>query len=113
MSEAINTSRQRNKDDEHAAIRSFCRILGWSRVRRKQYEIPDHVARGSNPIITWYESGDLDDVYLLINREPEWCAAVYALRYRIFSRWHGFRLSADRAVQKSEADRLSPCLERR
>jgi hypothetical protein len=99
---------------ELIAIRSFWKLLGWPELRferRKITHVP--VPPKCNPFVTWYESGDLDDLYLMIHNSPVWCAAVYAIRYRIFSCWHEFKLSSSPSVQAKQAKRLSPLLERR
>jgi hypothetical protein len=99
---------------ELKSLRSFWRLLGWSELNFGRHKITDPPEGHSfDPFVTWYESGDLDDIYLQINHSPVWCAAVYALRYRIFSRWHSFKLSSDPKVQSREAKRLSPWLEHR
>jgi hypothetical protein len=103
-----------SKANELKTLRQFWRKLGWPNLHRGQHRLTAVPGgRESDELITWYESGALDDVYLIINRSPQWCAAVYAIRFRIFSRWHGFKLSADPVIQAVEAKRLSPWLERR
>jgi hypothetical protein len=112
-------TRQRSRSlDKHkkelSLLRSLWRLLGWSDLHREQHSFARlSSGRNSDETFTWYETGDLDDVYLIVNRSPVWCAAVYAIRFRIFSGWHEFDLSADRAAQEAEANRLSPWLERR
>jgi hypothetical protein len=99
---------------ELSLLRSLWRLLGWPDLHREQHSFARVSGRrNSDETITWYETGDLDDVCLIVNRSPVWCAAVYAIRFRIFSRWHEFDLSVDRAAQEAEANRLSPWLERR
>ena len=99
---------------ELVALRSFWTLLGWPDLHFERHKIPDIPAmRNSDPFVTWYESGDLDNVYLLIHHSPVWCAAVYAMRYRIFSGWHAFKPSPNPTVQVREAKRLLPSFERR
>jgi hypothetical protein len=98
---------------ELSLLRSLWRLLGWPDLHRERRSFARISGqRNSNETITWYESGDLDDVYLIVNRRPVWCAAVYAIRFRIFSGWREFYLSADPAVREAEANRLSPWLAR-
>ena len=98
------------QNNELRLLRSLWRLLGWADLHREQHSF-DRVSGRRNSDETWYETGDLDDVYLIVNRSPVWCAAVYAIRFRIFSRWHEFDLSADPAAQEAEANRLSTWLE--
>jgi hypothetical protein len=95
-------------------LRSLWRLLGWHDLHRERHRFARvSLRRNSVDTFTWYETGDLDDVYLLVNRSPVWCAAVYTIRFRIFSGWREFDLSADPAAQEAEANRLSPWFEHR
>jgi hypothetical protein len=38
--------------------------------------------------VFWYESGDRDSHVLQVNTYPHWYAAVFAIRFRIFTGWH-------------------------
>ena len=74
-------------------------MLGWPDLRIYQHNCVDD---GSPTVTTWYESGQSDgqrsDFFLQINESPQgqaltYVGAIYAMRYRICSGWHRFKLS--------------------
>ena len=96
-----------------AQLQNFIRLLGW-RGQLREYR-----HRPSEPIgikeIIWYEvgmsKGLRTDFFLQINPTPqsqthEYQAAVYARRYRIYTGWHGFRISGTGDELKREIARL-------
>ena len=69
-------TRQRSRSlDKHkkelSLLRSLWRLLGWSDLHREQHSFARlSSGRNSDETFTWYETGDLDDVYLIVNRSP-------------------------------------------
>jgi hypothetical protein len=103
------------------ALRSFSRKLGWKSLRIQQHfsSVDDQRQFGVEPVITWYVTGQFDgkpsDFFFQINEHPigqteTYCAAVYAMRFRICSGWHTFRIAVD---DEAELARLEPWLHRR
>jgi hypothetical protein len=93
--------------------------LGWGRLRVNQLSLSESDAPERE--ITWYEaghsSGGRDHCALQINEEPigqqvTYAAAVYAIRYGLYSGWHVFTVSSDRQMLLAEAVRLRPWLSR-
>jgi hypothetical protein len=71
------------------SIEDFYSDLGWTRPRRLSFTLPrSEVRRSSSRKIVWYESGERDYYVLQVNTTPRWFAAVFAIRYRIFTGWH-------------------------
>lgn len=105
-----------------ARLRRFVRLLGWQApLRMYQHQIGADASprnlRGR--VIRWYETGVSKggklDCFLMIHEAPQgqtltYVGAVYAIRYRICTGWHGFRLFAADAELETEATRLAPWL---
>lgn len=103
-------------------LRKFVRLLGWrTPLRRYEHRIgadaPPVNLRGR--VIRWYETGVSNggklDCFLTINEAPQgptltYAGAVYAIRYRLCTGWHGFRLFATDVDLETEATRLAPWL---
>src|SRR5579871_5267914 len=92
------------------ALRQFWKQLGWVDVRAEQHI---YWQNGRRNRIRWYESGDLDDIYLIVHITPEWRAAVYAIRFRMFSHFHNFSLPTDSANRAAEAQRMATWFDRK
>ena len=98
------------------ALCAFASALGWSPLRLRQ-----HDATGEAPV-TWYESGDVihgrSAFFFQINERPignprTYEAAVYAIRFRIYTGWREFQLDAALNFNLAEAKRLESLLHRR
>jgi len=80
-------------------------LLGWSGLERQEHVATDerfsHIAGQS---IVWYLAGSYDDVAFQVNVTPSLRVAVFALRYRICSGWHAFKLHSDSVRAQSEAE---------
>lgn len=63
--------------------------LGWPKPKRLTHAI---AAESRSVEIVWFESGSHRTALLQINLRPRLRAAVYALRYRIFTGWHDISL---------------------
>ena len=100
-------------DKPRAQLEKWIRLLGWrSRLRMHQHVVdedaPPHL-RGK--VITWYEAGTStggqDHCCLQINEAHREIAAyeasIYAIRYRICTGWHRFRLYWTDEKLKQEA----------
>lgn len=105
-----------------SSLRAMAKELGWLRLRTYQYFPPPGVLPTRLKVITWYEAGDCDglenDFFLQFNENPigqtrSYAAAVYAIRFHIFTGWHSFRLSSHLKADASEIGRLDPWLHRR
>ena len=103
-------------------LQRLTRLLGWRfRLQLHQHRIHENDGASGHrgKILTWYEAGvatgGRQDCFLQINESPQgqtvtYTGAVYAIRYRICSGWHEFRLfSSDDDLQR-EAARLAPWL---
>jgi hypothetical protein len=103
-------------------IRKLVGLWGWNRQIRcyKHRFVEKHPqARQQGRVLTWYEAGRSmgggDDCFLQINEYPQgqtvkYVGAVYAIRYRIFTGWHKFRLPNKDAHLEREAHRLDEWL---
>jgi len=103
-----------NNNKKIKCLRRFTLLLGWHDLRARCHEIKTN-NREKQPyenVIRWYESGALDDIYFQINDSPCWCAAVYAIRFRICTGWHKFILSENDITIISESQRLHSLLAR-
>ncbi len=94
-----------------ASIVTFAMRLGWPSPQCWQQLLtqPQEYPADGSPVI-WYESRDpATGSFLQINTAPVIHAAVYAMRYRLFSGWHfvcdNLSGRADRQVR-----RLAACL---
>jgi hypothetical protein len=111
----------RKTDELRAQLEKWIRLLGWrSRLRKYQHVVDDDASpRLRGKVITWYtagkSTGGRDDCFLQINEAPQghsaWHeASIYAIRYRIFTGWHRFRLCWTEAKLREEAERLDEWL---
>jgi hypothetical protein len=99
-------------------LRRVARLLGWrSPIRRYQHRVREKEAppKLQGTTLTWFEvgtaTGGRHDCFLHINESPPgqtitYIGAVYAIRYRICTGWHKFRLFADADDFEREALRL-------
>ncbi len=103
------------------SLRRFASQLGWRPLRVFRHRIDDDQDAPEPYVITWYESGDCGnprtDCFLQINECPigqavTYAAAVYAIRYRLCTGWHPFRIHANEERQAAEVQRLRPWLHR-
>lgn len=109
-------------DKPRAQLEKWIRLLGW-RCRLRMYQ---HVVENDAPptlrgkVITWYEAGKANcgrtDCFLQINEHPlgqviSYNACVYAVRYRICTGWHEFRLYSTDEGLRREAERLRKWLD--
>jgi hypothetical protein len=111
-----------NAEKPLGRLQEVVRLLGWrSCLRLCQHRVTEQDAppdlRGN--VITWYEvgiaNGNRSDCFLQINESPQgqtitYTGAVYAIRYRICTGWHKFRLLSDDDELKREATRLATWL---
>ncbi len=109
-------------DKTRAQLEKFIRFLGWrSRLRMHQHFVEDHapMQQRRKVIITWYEAGKStggrDHCCLQINEASRgqiaiYEASVYAIRYRICTGWHRFRLYCADDKLRQEAERLEDWL---
>jgi hypothetical protein len=99
-------------------LQQLTRLLGWqSRLRLYQHQIneEERPSKLQTNVITWYETGistgDRSACFLQINESPQgqtttYSGAVYAIRYRICTGWHDFRLPSNDSDLRREAARL-------
>ena len=105
-------------------LQKFTRLLGWqSPLRLCQHRVggKDAPADLQGSLITWYEvgksTGGRYDCFLQINESPQgqtitYTGSVYAIRYRIWTGWHEFRLFNRNDDLGREATRLATWLAR-
>lgn len=94
------------------ALNEFASFLGWSELQPFEHtECSDDKDDGK--VIVWYESGDFDDLLFQIDEQPRFCAAVYAIRFRICAGWHEFAGPSSSEQLRNEATRLDAWLHRR
>jgi len=92
-----------------SVLRDFAGLLHWKGLQRY-----DHAIEGdARNKIAWYETGDMDDLLFQINTCPCFCAAVFAIPYSICSGWYQFKPHENHLALRSEAERLTPLLDRR
>ena len=95
-------------------LQAWAALLGWNDLQPHEHVVPaDDPTPAAGAVIVWYESGTPDDITLQFNVAPSHRAAVFALRYRLFSHWHPFELYDDPASQHAEAERLTDSLHHR
>ena len=96
------------------ALQQWAMWLGWPELTVHHQEVPGGEPSGTSvKMVCWYTCGSYDDVVLQINEDPRWQAAVYAVRYRICTGWHGFQITGDRRRLRDEARRLESWMHRR
>jgi hypothetical protein len=99
--------------DVHRYLREFAGALGWRHLKRYEHQIPvlESTVHTFTSIV-WYESGSMERVFLQINESPSYRAAVYAMRYRLYTGW--LRLDLGNTVEAAgvQADRLHGFLAR-
>lgn len=113
-----------NRRSQVLWVRSIVRSLGWGKAVRYSHN-PSQKFSNSNDgksteKLVWYEAGEVGDpktdCFLQLNELAETrgvlicSAAVYAIRYRICTGWHAFRLDQDSHRRSEEAGRLSEWL---
>lgn len=110
------------RSDPFVALNSFADALGWHKLRRYQQLLPVDGLCDEPQLVTWFESGCANGTgrqFCLmiqeypIGNEQIYTAAVYAIRFRIFTHFHEFQLSGDSQCDPAEAVRLEPLLHRR
>jgi hypothetical protein len=104
------------------ALIRFAAALGWTKLRRHENLVDGERTPPQPYLITWCVSGvnegNHDDLFLQINESPigqivTYEAAVYAMRYRLCSGWHGFtRFEAESEIL-AEVARLDAWLHKR
>ena len=104
-------------DKSQSQLEKWTRLLGWRwRLRMYRHVIANDAPRElCGKVITWYEAGKSTggraDCFLQINEAPQgqamsYAASVYAIRYRICTGWHEFRLYSTDEALRQEAERL-------
>src|SRR5437868_3978157 len=94
-------------------LMEFSERLGWPRLRECSHCLPAEVAtKLALKKVVWYEVGADNDCFLQINKFGGWQAAVYAIKYRIYSGRHHFRLRRSADGMQEEAERRSDWLAR-
>jgi len=102
-----------------AVLKRIAANWGWSALRRERRTFDDTTA-GARSVV-WYECGEVEydrrAFFLQINECPigqqtQYAAAVYALRYRLCSGWHCFRLPHDAPGNRARIAALSEFLGR-
>jgi hypothetical protein len=74
----------RNSDFQQ--LSHFSVLLGWGNLRAYTRVVPPEArAEVSLKQIVWYEAKVHHDCFLQINKLGGWQAAVYAIKYRVFS----------------------------
>lgn len=110
-------SRTRSQPKPFRQLQALARQLGWRPLCLQQHYIKD-----DRLLVTWYEGGEYEDpggyARFQINEFPigqtkTYEAAVYALRYRIYTGWHPFRLKPDGRCSADDLARLDGWLHRR
>lgn len=108
---ALNESNMRSKLKQ---LNFMAAAWGWAPLRARYLNMGNR--HSSPPTCVWYVSGDDSGTRthcaLQINEAPNgqqvtYEAAVYAIRYRIYSGWHGFTLHASPQRLRDEGERLS------
>ena len=99
---------QHADSDWRPRVDRFARLLGWPRPRTYRHRIPKGTPGcPQGRLIRWHESEPQEGVSLIINEAPTWCAAVYAIRYRLCSCFREFDFHGDLRL---DADRLRTLL---
>ena len=81
--------------------------LGWPAIKEERRILEPRPERDEpRREIVWYEGHSKHGLTIIINRQPCWNCAVYALRYRLFSGWHEFALGRTSTQLLMEASRL-------
>jgi hypothetical protein len=105
------------RGDPLPRLRRMAERLGWENLRRHRHDRSND-ALGT---ITWYESGPgptaFTRTFLQINESPigrndQYLACVYALRSRLCSGWHFFRLPGDKNEFEECVEQLRPWVSR-
>jgi hypothetical protein len=98
-----------NRSQRSRLLSKWARLLGWPGLSLAQHDIPGWVfGRSQKTVLYWYEHQcKKTGILFQVNEMPTWHACVYAMRYRICTGWHVFKLSKNPAILKREADRLA------
>jgi hypothetical protein len=108
------------RPDPLPKLRRLAESLGWKRLRKFQFNVPDEVPTEYR-IVTYYVSDgkdvDLSRTFMQINESPigrkdQYLACVYAIPYRLCSGWHFFRLPRGRTATKECVEKLAVWLAR-
>src|SRR5689334_5149861 len=94
-------------ETEFARLSEFAHLLGWGQLRAYHHTVPLEARQtvGLKRIVM-YEAVAVENCLLTVNKLAGWKAAVYAIRYRIFSDWHPFQLGRTSKRRFEEAKRL-------
>jgi hypothetical protein len=99
-----------------AYIFALADAWGWQGLREHQHSFTAKEGSRTPALrITWYDTNPPDarsGCFLQINILPSLCAAVYAVRYRLFTGWH-YVAYGDDAVRRDEVARLDSRLHNR
>jgi hypothetical protein len=87
---------------ETKTLRRFASRLGWPLLVEHFVEVPAKVNGGKAELVRWWESEAASGLFLQINERPVLAAAVYAVRFRIFTGWHPIAVSTDRTKSATE-----------
>lgn len=69
-------------------IRKWAASLGWTDLKKWTHSIPHPTGKLPPDLITWFECHLPNGAFLQINLRPRLQAAVYALKFRLFTGWH-------------------------
>ena len=106
----------------YAQLSKFAQLLGWRTLTMYHHQLHDEDSGFGDRLVTWYESGqsrgERSDLFLIIAECPleqvaTYTGCVYAIRYRIRTRWHGFRLHDHARNRTREIERIAEWLHRK
>ena len=68
-------------------LRMYAASLGWNALTKHAISVPHRIGKQPPTRITWFQSYLPNDAFLQINLLPRPQAAVYALKFRLFTGW--------------------------
>ena len=101
-----------SETDRYKLVLKWAKLLGWPTLKRYEHRIDESAPEDLRGlIIRWYEwECRKTGIVFQVNRMPVWHAGVYAIRYRICTGWHVFRLRSDPSSLRREAERVGDFL---
>ncbi len=85
-------------------IRKYAASLGWTALKKCTTSVPHPSGKRPPTHVTWFMRHLPNGAFLQINTRPRLQAAVYALKFRLFTGWHP--ISPRKRVSRPTADPL-------
>jgi len=98
--------------ERNKLVQEWARLLGWPELTLIEYPLPKRCRKALGfKIVCYYRwESEETDIRFQVNMMPVWHACVYAIRYRICTGWHVFRLYRHPGWLRREAERLDEFL---